>query len=134
MIKNWSKWKTKQINLQKAVYNQEVSNLTEQNYKYLHNLLVKTDEDNDTFNDTFIKVSREYNPDVDFIQQYLEQFKRLKGQYYRYDKCNNYQFSKVESYTDKQLNLPEPEVINISSNEGFIQKIKDYAISEKIKK
>lgn len=74
MIYNWSKYRRKQYNLEKAEYNYLVNDLLTKHYMYLHSLLVKTESDESTFNDTYLKLTRVYNPDKDFIDQFKFQF------------------------------------------------------------
>ena len=110
MIYNWSKYRRKQNNLEKAEYNYLVNDLLTKHYRYLHSLLVKSESDESTFNDTYLKLTRVYSPDKDFIDQFKFQFNQLSGQYMKDDKCYNYAETKVEIYTDNiQLTDSEPE-------------------------
>lgn len=93
MQSNWSSYKRRMVNIQKATFNDEVNTLTSIHYKYLHSLLVKSDGDDDIFNDTFLKLSHCYNPEKDFIQQFKYYFNLLKGAFYRDDKVANYYLS-----------------------------------------
>lgn len=90
MINVWSSYKRKQINIDKAVINSQVNQLLAKHYKYLHSILVKSNSDEDTFNDTYLKLTYNYNPDKDFIQQFKYYFYLLKGAYQRDDKVENY--------------------------------------------
>lgn len=110
MIYNWSKYRRKQNNLEKAEYNYLVNDLLTKHYRYLHSLLVKSESDESTFNDTYLKLTRVYSPDKDFIDQFKFQFNQLSGQYMKDDKCYNYAETKVEIYTDNiLLTDSEPE-------------------------
>ena len=100
MIYNWSKYRRKQINLEKSEYNYLVNDLLTKHYRYLHSLLVKSKSDESTFNDTYLKLTRKYNPEQDFIDQFIKAFNQLKGEYQRDDKCYNYAETKVEIQTD----------------------------------
>lgn len=63
MIYNWSKYRRKQNNLEKAEYNYLVNDAISKHYRYLHSRLVKTDADEATFNDAYLKLTRKYNPE-----------------------------------------------------------------------
>lgn len=104
---NWSSYKRKQVNIEKAVYNSEVNQQLTKHYKYLHNLLVKQDGEEDIFNDTYLKLTHQYNPDKDFISQFKYYFNLLKGAYYRDDKVANYQLTLIE---DNVSIIQEPAV------------------------
>lgn len=86
----WSSYNRKEVNISKATYNSAVNALMEKHYKQLHSQLVKSEQDQDTFNDTFLKLTYNYNPEQDFIEQFKYYFKLLKGAYYRDDRIANY--------------------------------------------
>lgn len=98
MIEVRSSYKRKQVNIDKAIPNSEVSRLLQLHYKYLHSRLVKSDWDEGIFNDTYLKLTYNYNPSRDFIEQYIYYFQLLKGAYYRDDKVANYYVELVEVY------------------------------------
>ena len=98
-MKVWSSYNRKQVNIEKAIPNDEVSYYLQQHYKYLHSLLVKNPQDEDTFNDTYLKLTYNYNPDKDFIEQFKYYFNLLKGAYYRDDKVANYYLYLVDDYS-----------------------------------
>lgn len=135
MIYNWSKYRRKQNNLEKAEYNYLVNDLLTKHYRYLHSLLVKSESDESTFNDTYLKLTRVYSPDKDFIDQFKFQFNQLSGQYMQDDKCYNYAETKVEIYTDNiQLIDSEPEETKPTLKTALINNIKEYALLEKAQK
>lgn len=135
MIYNWSKYRRKQYNLEKAEYNYLVNDLLTKHYSYLHSLLVKSESDESTFNDTYLKLTRVYSPDKDFIDQFKFQFNQLSGQYMKDDKCYNYAETKVEIYTDNiQLTDSEPEETKPTLKTTLINNIKEYALLEKAQK
>lgn len=135
MIYNWSKYRRKQYNLEKAEYNYLVNDLLTKHYRYLHSLLVKSESDESTFNDTYLKLTRVYSPDNDFIDQFKFQFNQLSGQYVKDDKCYNYAETKVEIYTDNiQLTDSEPEETKPTLKTTLINNIKEYALLEKAQK
>lgn len=83
MVNNWNQWRRMQINIEKAQPNEEVARLLSKHYQKLHSMLVKTESDEDIFNDTFLKLTYNYNPEQDFIQQFCYYFNLLKGAYFR---------------------------------------------------
>lgn len=85
---HWTKYRTEQINLSKSVYNNEVSELLSLHYKYLHSKLVNCKDDEGIFNDTYLKMTYRYNPQKDFIDQFIYHFNLYKGNYKRYDYSN----------------------------------------------
>lgn len=87
---NWSSYKRKQVNISKAISNDAVSQQINQHYKYLHNLLVLVEGDEDIFNDTYLKLTYNYQPEIDFVKQFIYYFNLLKGAYYRDDKVAGY--------------------------------------------
>ena len=105
-------------------------------YRYLHSRLVKADDDEATFNDAYLMLTRKYNPEQDFIDQFIKAFNQLKGEYQRDDKCYNYAETKVEYYTDYIMlkeEKKEAPIQQIKPN-NLIESIKKYAISEKKRK
>ncbi len=135
MIYNWSKYRRKQNNIEKSEYNYLVNDLLNKHYRYLHSLLVKTELDESTFNDTYLKLTRLYSPDRDFIDQFKFHFDQLSGQYMRDDKCFNYAETKVEIYTDNILITDnEPEEAKPTLKTTLINNIKNYALLEKEQK
>lgn len=83
MVNNWNQWRRMQINIEKAQPNEEVARLLSKHYQKLHSMLVKTESDEDIFNDTFLKLTYNYNPEQDYIEQYCYYFNLLKGAYFR---------------------------------------------------
>lgn len=133
MIYNWSKYRRKQNNINKAEYNYLVNDLLNKHFRYLHSLLVKNESDESTFNDTYLKLTRLYNPKQDFIEQFKFYFDQLSGQYMRDDKCYNYAETKVEIYTDNIL-VTDNEETKHTIKTTLINNIKNYALLEKEQK
>lgn len=127
----WSSYKRKQVNINKATFNSEVNNLLELHYKYLHSVLVKSDKDEPIFNDTYLKLTYNYNPDKDFIEQFKYYFNLLKGAYYRDDRVANYYLDLKEAYEVPDIIDDEPEEVPKSSFNDLKDKIQNYAISQK---
>ena len=90
MSNNWDKYKRMQCNLQKATYNKDTVTLMGQHYQQLYDALVHTPEDEDVFNDTYLKITYKYNPDKDFMEQFRWLFQQFKGAYYRDDRANHF--------------------------------------------
>ena len=126
-MNNWDKWKRMQCNLNKAVMNAQVANLMNQNYQQLWNEFVKTPDDQDIFNDAYIKLTYKYVPEQDFVEQFRHIFKQLKGAYYRDDSANHYY-----QLNEDRLNVPEPEEeVKVRRNVDIINKLQQYAIYRK---
>lgn len=140
MVNYWSSYKRKFVNIQKAVYNPLVNQLFTQHYNYLHSLLVKKEQDEDTFNDTYLKLTYTYNSDQDFIEQFKHQFYNLRYAYEQDDKVANYYMQLGEVYDkaedkfteeplepDTTLKAPEDK----PSMQNLKEKIQAYALSQK---
>ena len=120
-MQHYDKWRRMQNNIDNAQYNTEVGQLLTKHYKQLHSMLVKSELDEDIFNDTYLKITYNYNPDSDFIQQYQYYFNLLKGAYYRDDKVTNYLVVPIE---DKDYAEPEEEPVINNTNADFIEALK----------
>ena len=108
-MNNWDKYKRMQCNIEKAIFNEVVMNLTLKNYNQLQMELVKSPEDWDIFNDTYLKLTYKYNPNKDFKEQFKWLFNQLKGAYYRDDKCNHF-------YTLEEDRISIPDFIKDEEN------------------
>jgi hypothetical protein len=84
-------------------------------------MLVKSEADEDVFNDTYLKLTYNYKPDTDFIKQYCYYFNLLKGAYYRDSKVYNYLVVPIE---DKDFADEEVEPITHTANADFIEALK----------
>ena len=71
--------------------------------------LVKSPEDWDIFNDTYLKLTYKYNPNKDFKVQFKWLFNQLKGAYYRDDKANHF-------YTLEEDRISIPDFIKDEEN------------------
>ena len=133
MVNYWSSYKRKFVNIEKAVYNIEVNQLLTQHYQYLHSLLVKTEQDEDTFNDTYLKLTYLYDNTKDFIEQFKYYFNLLKGAYLRDDRVANYYLSigevinKGEEPIDSDFEAPEDK----PTMQNLKESIKAYANTQK---
>lgn len=132
----WSSYKRKQVNIDKAISNSEVNRLLQLHYRYLHSKLVKSEKDEGIFNDTYLKLTYNFNPAKDFIEQYIYYFKLLKGAYYRDDKVANYYVELVEVYdkvdtadsiSDSDEDSPKPK----DKMSDLKNKIQNYADTQK---
>lgn len=108
-MNNWDKYKRMQCNIEKAIINEVVMNLTLKNYNQLQMELVKSPEDWDIFNDTYLKLTYKYNPNKDFKEQFKWLFNQLKGAYYRDDKANHF-------YTLEEDRISIPDFIKDEEN------------------
>ena len=84
---NWDKFRRMQCNIDKAVMNQEVNRLMIQHYSQLHSALVRSDEDEGIFTDTYLKLTYNFNPEELFQVQFRYYFSLLKGAYKRDSKA-----------------------------------------------
>lgn len=134
-INNWDSYRRMQINIQKSVFNEQVTELLTKHYRYLHSLLVKQPTDEDIFNDTYLKLTYNYNPDKDFIDQYKYYFNLLKGAYYRDDKVTNWLVTHIE---DNPVEIPDtiPDEQPLKKKDDFINNLKSElnALSKKANK
>ena len=114
-MNNWDKYKRMQCNIEKAIINEVIMNLTLKNYNQLQMELVKSPEDWDIFNDTYLKLTYKYNPNKDFKEQFKWLFNQLKGAYYRDDKCNHFQTLEedrisIPDFIKDEENVPDKDV------------------------
>ena len=79
--------------------NAAVTSLMITHYKQLSIELVKTPEDGDVFNDTYLKLTYKYNPDKDFREQFRWVFNQLKSAYSRDDRCGHFYHLNEERVT-----------------------------------
>lgn len=84
------KFNRQQAIINGAKENQFVNQLMQQNYNDLHSLLVKSDNDIEVFNDTYLNITRTYNPSIDFMNEFCRQFRMIKTRYQLTDKEYNY--------------------------------------------
>lgn len=132
---NWSSYKRKQVNISKAVFNAAVSQQLVKHYRYLHSHLVKVDGDEDIFNDTYLKLTYNYQPDKDFIEQYIYYFNLLKGAYYRDDKVAGYYLTldAAADIADAPEYEDEPEKTDKPSLSNLKESVQSYANFKKAK-
>lgn len=140
MVNYWSSYKRKFVNIEKAVYNVEVNQLLTTHYHYLHSLLVKNEQDEDTFNDTYLKLTYLYDSSKDFIEQFKYYFNLLKGAYLRDDKVANYYMQLGEVYDKAEDSFSEEPIEpdttleapkDKPSMQNLKEKIQAYALSQK---
>lgn len=58
--------------MNKSTVNTEVMALLNENYNELHSYL----KDEEVFNDTVLSISYKYNPDIDFVSQFIDQYRQ----------------------------------------------------------
>lgn len=125
---NYDKYKRMQVILRKSEPNKEVTDLLQKNYQHLYRTLVKTEEDRDIFNDTYLKMTYKYNKDKSFIDSFIKEFQILKGAYYRDDKVFNYYFTELPAQIkDIYEEYTEPEKSKITLEDlrnAILEKIK----------
>lgn len=133
-VSNWSSYKRKQINIEKAVFNPVVSQQLNTHYRYLHNLLVNQDSDEDIFNDTFLKLTYNYQPDTDFKEQFIYYFKLLKGAYYRDDKVAGYMLTLDSAADIADMPVDEDKPVDKPSLNTLKESLQSYANFKKASK
>ena len=134
MCQIYSKYRRKQNNIDKAVFNEEVQQQLQQHYKYLHSKLVHSKADESTFNDTYLKLTYNFNSDRDFVEQFLYYFKLLKGAYYRDNKVEKYHLNSLTGIdiADSEINdSSEKKIIDLNN---LKQEIQEYANTKKARK
>lgn len=116
MNSNWNEYKRKQCNINKSIQNDQVSKLMIANYSLLYKDLVKEDTDIDIFNDVYLKLTYNYNPNKDYVVQFVYYFNMLKGAYYRDNKVTLYaEQPLINDYQDstvKQKIVTNKDLIN----------------------
>ena len=100
LTNNYDQFRIEQNNLDKSVYNKDVSFLMSKHYYYLHKLLVTKDEYEDIFQDTYLKLTYKYDPEREFVEQFEYHFNLLKGWYYRSGKVMNYHITELNDNID----------------------------------
>lgn len=115
LTNNHDQFRIEQNNIDKSITNSEVSILMSKHYQYLHNLLVKFELHEDIFQDTFLKLTYNYNPDREFIEQFEYYFNMLKGWYYRSSKVIKYHIREL----DDNLDIEDEEEIQQINETNF---------------
>lgn len=125
LTNNHDQFRIEQNNIDKSVQNDLVSQLMAKHYKYLHNLLVTKDDYEDIFNDTYLKLTYNYNPDSDFIDRFIYYFNMLKGWYYRSGKVIKYHITELDENMDM-----EDEEIDYTINDNY-EDLRNAVLSKK---
>lgn len=115
LTNNHDQFRIEQNNIDKSITNREVSILMSKHYQYLHNLLVKIEFHEDIFQDTFLKLTYNYDPDREFIEQFEYYFNMLKGWYYRSSKVIKYHIREL----DDNLDIEDEEEIEQINETNF---------------
>ena len=125
-------WRTRNISnlIKKSKENPAVMELIGKHYEYLRKRCIWVDEDEDTFNDTVLKITYNYNPEIDFAQQFIHQFNLEKRYKYDEKKLNSYLYQKLDDKPDFDIeDIIEED--NKSTNNVFskedIQEFIEYA-------
>ena len=80
--KNWDDYKRKSYNIDKGRENKDVNVLMNKYYYQLHDKLVHNTNDEEVFNDTFLKMSYRYDG-YNFCDSFCYFFYQLKGAFNR---------------------------------------------------
>ena len=97
--------------------NEEAMRLLNQNYNFLYNELVKTDNDRDLFNDTVLSISYKYNPDNEFNEQFIFHFKSNQVGLTQENKIRNYLIQEIPENYDIIEDEPEHNEDKITMND-----------------
>lgn len=113
LTNNHDQFRIEQNNIDKAVQNDEMTKQFLLSCPSLYQSLVWSEFDKDVFNDTYLKLTYNYNPDKDFQEQFIYYFKMLKGWYYRSSKVIKYHIKELDENTELE---DEEEIEQISNN------------------
>lgn len=95
------RYKRQQAIINGATENQMVNQLMQNNYSDLFQLLVKSDDDIETFQDTYLNITRTYNPSLDFMNEFARQFRMIKTRYQLTDNEYNYNTVSLNALLEK---------------------------------
>ena len=115
LTNNHDQFRIEQNNIQKAVRNDAMAKEFLKHYKTLFVNLVRTDLDRDIFNDTYLKLTYNYDPEQDFKEQYTYYFNMLKGWYYRSAKVIKYHIKDF----DDNIDVEDEEYIEEDKETNF---------------
>ena len=109
--------KDSKIAIKRSQINEEAMRLLNQNYNFLYNELVKTENDKDIFNDTVLSISYKYNPDKDFNEQFIFHFKSNNVAFIQQNKIRNYLIQEIPENYDIIEDEPEYNEDKITMND-----------------
>ena len=109
--------KDSKIAIKRSQINEEAMRLLNQNYNFLYNELVKTDNDRDLFNDTVLSISYKYNPDNEFNEQFIFHFKSNQVGLTQENKIRNYLIQEIPENYDIIEDEPEHNEDKITMND-----------------
>ena len=115
LTNNHDQFRIEQNNIDKSITNREVSILMSKHYQYLHNLLVKIEFHEDIFQDTFLKLTYNYDPHREFIEQFEYYFNMLKGWYYRSGKVIKYHIGELDDNLEIEVD-EEADYYEVKNN------------------
>ena len=109
--------KDSKIAIKRSQINEEAMRLLNQNYNFLYNELVKTENDQDLFNDTVLSISYKYNPDNEFNEQFIFHFKSNQVGLTQENKIRNYLIQEIPENYDIIEDEPEYNEDKITMND-----------------
>ena len=116
--------------IKRSQINEEAMRLVNQHYRYLYSKLVLTENDRDLFNDTVLSISYKYDPNKDFVNQFIFHFKSNQVGLVQENKIRNYLVTEIpDNYDTIDEDEPESEADKITMNE-LITSIKDARTEE----
>lgn len=110
-ILNWDSARRQSANTRKAVYNETVSNLMKKYYNRLHKQLVKSEMDEEYFNDTYLKLTYKYSG-KNFCEEFLYQFSVIRGGCRRDNKAVKYLSINEDVDFEEEKSFPDFHKLN----------------------
>ncbi len=87
-MNNYSKYRRETGIQNNAVENELVTRLMAINHHWLYPRLVKTEEDKDIFQDTFLKMTVTYKRNTNFVKEFIDTFYEIREEFRRDDRSN----------------------------------------------
>lgn len=101
-MENRDKYKRKSAIITYATENQLLNQLLIKNYTDLYEILVKTEEDKDIFQDTYLNLTRTYQPSLEFMDEFCRQFNMIKTRYIKTDRGTNFLIESFDNANSKE--------------------------------
>ena len=134
MRNSYDTFHQRELNIQKGVQNESVRSLMDKHYKSLFQSLVHNEFDEETFNDTYIRITGEYDGEQDFKDLFKKLFKQLKGEYYRNEKAMRCSSVPMDENFDMPGDDEEEPTEENPDDIDTTQKLLDYADTIQAKK
>lgn len=126
MKSSYDHFHQRQINIRKGAINEQARLMMNKYYRELFELLVYNEFDGEVFNDTYIRITSEYNEEQDFKELFIKRFNQLKGGYWRGQRTMNGALLELEENMPIIDDEPEEETAT-KDDEETIDKFLEYA-------